>query len=506
MDACPEANTRPAIWISIVHINILSNQNICVIVRTCRCSRDVRQREATPVWRHHTNLVRDCEYRYRFAAAARALVPANLPAHALGMRKLIVTGDIGGTNARLAIFDATDSDDVCAQPCVHRTSYRNEQFSRFHDVLDTFVQEARAHLNDASFYIAAMCLAVAGPVVADRVSFTNRQQWILDANELRDAFHIDRVRFLNDFVSNGYGLLTLREPDECYVLQRGEPSDGEPKACIGAGTGLGECYLTACAQPDVSGQGSTVWHYEAHATEGGHVDFAPITELELELLQYLRNKFGDSGHRVSVERVVSGRGLVNIYEFLREKYPEKVQPSIDKSILESNDGAATIARYVYECGLCAQAMRMMMDIYGTECGNAALKYLPFSGLYIAGGIAPKNLEWLQEGKSDFLKRFREKGRVSTILRRIPVKVVLAEDLGLRGAHVVAARMASDTFPPTSATAGALRHPRRWYETRAILMEHTERIVYFTGLLGVLASCAYTGASVCWWYFRRTRPA
>jgi glucokinase len=419
------------------------------------------------------------------------------------MRRLVVTGDIGGTNARLAIFDVTDTKEVCDQRCVHRALYLNEKFARFHDVLDTFLQEARAQIEDTSLQLVAMCLAVAGPVIGDRVSFTNRQQWILDANELRDAFQIDRVRFLNDFVSNGYGLLTLNEAEECFVLQRGEPSPGDPKACVGAGTGLGECYLTAGRSLDRAASAS-VWQYDAYPTEGGHVDFSPLTELEMELLRYLQNKFGDSGHRVSVERLVSGRGLVNVYEFLRDKYPDRIQESIDRSIREANDGAATVARYVYECGLCAQAMRMMMDIYGTECGNAALKYLPFGGLYIAGGIAPKNLEWLQEGKSDFLKRFREKGRVSTILRRIPLKVVLAEDLGLRGAHLVAARMAADNAEPLDTTTTVPKQRWSWSDSRAQLIAHTERLIYVAGLTGLLGSFIYTGASFCWWYYQRVR--
>ncbi|KAF6004084.1 hypothetical protein F1559_001305 [Cyanidiococcus yangmingshanensis] len=366
-----------------------------------------------------------------------------------------------------------------------------------------FCKEARSRIEIPSFCLVAMCLAVAGPVVGDRVSFTNRQQWILDASELRDAFQIDRVRFLNDFVSNGYGLLTLNESEECFVLQRGEPSAGDPKACVGAGTGLGECFLTSSQRPVGVAPNATP-QYDAYPTEGGHVDFAPLNELEMELLRYLQDKFGDSGHRVSVERVVSGRGLVNLYEFLRQKYPDKVQPSVDRAILEANDGAATVARYVYECGLCAQAMRMMMDIYGTECGNAALKYLPFGGFYIAGGIAPKNLEWLQEGKSDFLKRFREKGRVSTILRRIPIKVILAEDLGLRGAHVVAARMAADVRQPSAATEVVQKRKRSWSASRARFIEHTERLIYIAGLTGILGSCVYTAASLCWWHYQRLR--
>ena len=435
------------------------------------------------------------------------------------MRKLLVAGDIGGTNARLALYDASMASDPTQQACVHRASYRNDDFEQFHDLVHTFLRESGVALVGGGDVIVSVCFAVAGPVTGDRVDFTNRKQWILDAAELRDALSVRQARFVNDFVANGYGLLTLDERNECYLLQAGEPVAGAPMACVGAGTGLGECYLTpsATASSESPAGGtrqqqssnaldadhdsgapasSLQFGYDAYPTEGGHVEFAPTTELETDMLFFLQHKFSESGNRVSVERIVSGRGLVNVYEFLRQAFPDKVTPRIDEAILAASDGAAAIAKYAYECALCSQAMKIMMDAYGSECGNVALKYLPFGGLYITGGIAPKNLEWLSTGKSDFMERFRSKGRVSPVLARIPVRVVLAEDLGLRGAHVVAARMAASADAEPAAPSRRKRWPSAWLGGGGgggggDVRERLDTVVYAIGLSAAVGSFLYT---------------
>lgn len=388
----------------------------------------------------------------------------------MGGRSLLVAGDIGGTNARLSLFDASEALAPAQQPCVYRASYKNDKYATFNDLVLTFLREAgvNAASGDA---LEALCLAVAGPVSDNRVNFTNRQQWLLDANELRLSFNVQRVCFVNDFVANGYGLLTLDEQEECFTLAEGKRDVRRPIARLGAGTGLGECFLTpsdpvlaerlhasGCCESGLSSD----LPYDAYPTEGGHVEFAPRDELEAEMLRFLQDKFSESGHRVSVERIVSGRGLVSVYEFLRQKYPERVNPRYDRSILEAEEGGALVAKYAYECAFCAQAMNIMMSVYGSEVGNVALKYLPFGGLYVTGGIAPKNLDCIKGSGSDFMRSLYDKGRVSQMLYKVPVKVVLAEDLGLRGAHLVATRMHSAALQTATAkeTENAANTPLR----------------------------------------------
>lgn len=200
-----------------------------------------------------------------------------------------------------------------------------------------------------------------------------------------------------------------------------------PIACIGAGTGLGEVFLTP------SGDGL----YEAWASEGGHVEFAPHNQLEFELLLFLQKKFKG---RVSIERIASGMGLVNVYEFLRQKFPDQIVEEHDALILgEATEGAKHIGALMDKDRLCMQSMELMVASYGSEAGNLGLNFLPYGGLYIAGGIAVKILKLIEGHNSKFMKNFRDKGRVSGALDNIPVKVVTAPDLGMRGAHVVAAR-------------------------------------------------------------------
>jgi len=246
---------------------------------------------------------------------------------------------------------------------------------------------------------------------------------VIDGKELERDLNIPSVRLINDFVAIGYGLLTLK-PNETEVIQKGHIVPNAPIACVGAGTGLGECFLT--------------WQnggYETWGTEGGHTDFTPRTSIEDELLRFLRNKF--SG-RVSLERVLSGPGLVNTYEFLTTKFPDKVRdPELKYEILTTKEGAAVISENCAKDLLCQQAMDIMMSVYGCEAGNVGLKYLAHGGIYITGGIAPKNKAHLLDSNSPFLAAFRDKGRLSKVVSQMHVAIVMAEDIGLRGARYVA---------------------------------------------------------------------
>jgi len=277
------------------------------------------------------------------------------------------------------------------------------------------------------------------------VEFTNRD-WSIDGNAVEADMGIASVRLVNDFVANGYGLLTLDEgpgSEEVVVLQDAPRVKRGVIACIGAGTGLGECYLT----PSATG-------YDTYPSEGGHTDYAPRTDLEIELLEYLKAKFAQK-HRVSNERVVSGIGIANIYEFLTHKYPDRVEREVNAEIDAAGDNrGGVIAKHASPGSLCNQAIDIMVAAYGSEAGNLALKLIPLGGLYLTGGITPKNIDRLTGDDGIFMRAYRDKGRVSPLLLRVPVKAVMVEDLGQRGAHWVAFKLYAALI------ARGLRTPRR----------------------------------------------
>lgn len=372
----------------------------------------------------------------------------------------LLAGDIGGTNARLVSYSAPLDADFGDVKSLHQHSiilhknYKNADFLSFSDVLAEFLAEPA----NAGGPFDACCFAVAGPVVNNQINFTNRDGWIIDRTTIMTDFGIRDVQLVNDFAASGYGLLALG-PEEVITLQEGKPRPDAPIALIGAGTGLGECFLSPPASADDIPR--------AHASEGGHVEFAPRSMLEEELLRHLQDTLGPhlagdksrvvrngaapdsppladavrlTRERISVERVVSGQGAANIYEFLRQRHPEMVDERIDAEYNATRERGRLIGKRQYNYPLFRSALEIMFGIYGSEAGNVALKYLPYGGLYVAGGIAPKNVELMQAGDALFMERFREKGRMSSIMQDIPVHVVMKEDLGLRGAHIVASRL------------------------------------------------------------------
>ncbi len=292
-----------------------------------------------------------------------------------------------------------------------------------------------------------MCLACAGVVVENAVAFTNLnfRGWRIDGHALARYFDFYRVRIINDFVAQGLGCLSLRR-SELLKLGGGEPEPNAPKAMLGAGTGLGQCFLTA----DSRG------FYTAWPSEGGHTEWSPRNELMLDLLGYLRQLYSSSSDeelldgsrpkRVSVERVVSGLGLSNLYAFLREHWAfiEYVRPEFDAEYLAlpRQKHGYLITRGAGEGDvLCRKAIQIFSECFGSEAGVVALKFLPYGGLYLSGGIAAKHPEWLQT--SIFTDAFKDKGRLSPLLDRIPLYVVLVEDTGERGALYAAVHMLLD---------------------------------------------------------------
>jgi glucokinase len=230
---------------------------------------------------------------------------------------------------------------------------------------------------------------------------------------------------VNDFAANGFGVLTL-EPHEYEQLgPQCEPVPGAPIAVVGAGTGLGETYVT---------HSGGMW--EAWPTEGGHANFSPRNQKELLLLQFLLDKFKG---RVSTERVVSGKGIVNVFEFLAHENPRGVNTALAEKIKIDEEGAGLISQACHDEPMCKEAIETVMALYGCEVGNTVVKWLPFGGLYIAGGIAMKNMDFIRGEDSPFMAAYKDRGRMSHLLNKVPLRFVNIDDLGLRGAHYVAFR-------------------------------------------------------------------
>ena len=342
----------------------------------------------------------------------------------------MLCGDLGGTNSRLELFrvgapealSRASLEDVGRLRPVYRQTYKNAEEESFTAVLHQFLREAGCDV-----VLAAGCLAVAGHVENDRVDFTNNS-WLIDARSLEDEFRMARgtLRLVNDFVANGYGVVTLQPGDYDDISPHGAvaATAGAPVACVGAGTGLGETFATAGADG----------LYDAWPSEGGHAAFAPRGDVQVDLLRHLTSKFHG---RVSTERVVSGKGIVNVYEFLALRRPSEVDAALAARIHAAHEGAGVIAANAYDDDLCGDALDLVLDAYGAELGDSVVKWLPFGGLYIAGGIALKNVDRLRSADSAFMKAYLDRGRLSPVLDKVPLRLVTVDDLGLRGAHYVA---------------------------------------------------------------------
>jgi glucokinase len=339
---------------------------------------------------------------------------------------MMVAGDAGGTKTRLALFDGG----------VLRFEQRLDSaaFGAFDAVLARFLAAARAALG-ADFGVERACIGVAGPVADERVQVTNLP-WEIDARALEREFGIERVALVNDFVANAYGIDALDAAD-LLTLQVGEPTADAPRVLIGAGTGLGVAYVVL-----QGGEPRVV------PSEGGHAGFAPADEEQAALWRVLHARLG----RVEVEHVVSGAGLVRIYEHLREVARHPASAALERGLAEG-DPAAAITRHALEHGdpLANAALDLFIACYGAVAGDHALGVVARGGVYLAGGIAPKIRSRLAAG--GFLAAFNAKGAFSDLARSMPVHVVLDERLGLLGA----ARLA-DRSPPAQALVSS-NHPR-----------------------------------------------
>ncbi|GAB4290198.1 MAG: glucokinase [Methylophaga sp.] len=318
----------------------------------------------------------------------------------------LLAADIGGTKTLMQLTTA-------AGELILAEHYLSQDYPDFEHILSAFL----APVTTREEIIA--CLAVAGPVKGDIAQVTNLP-WLINSQALIERFGLKQVRLCNDFEAVGYGIDSLSE-EAVLILQCGEEVAG-PRAIIGAGTGLGQAYLIAQQEG-----------WQVYATEGGHADFAPTDSIQLRLFEHLQARFG----HVSYERLLSGAGLVSIYNFLRDYRQLEENPDCRLAMV-TDDAAKAISDFAHAGDtLASEAMALFFRIYGAQAGNLALTVMPSGGLYIAGGIAAKNLALLKQ--SDFMDAFTSKGRMSELLQRIPVRVILEPEVGLNGARLLAAK-------------------------------------------------------------------
>jgi len=303
---------------------------------------------------------------------------------------MILAGDIGGTKVNLALFDGRTR--------ITEKRYESRDFSSIEKVLDDFLKN-----NDSK--VEKACFGVAGRVIDGKCRLTNLS-WQVEAERLRENLGVDAVWLINDLAAMAYAIPLLGS-ESFEVIQAGIPVSEARISVVSAGTGLGQAFLV----PEKNGK------YIVMDSEGGHCDFSPRNELEAELLFYLQKKYS----RVSIERVLSGSGLLDIYGFFKTAEHEIV------------DSPATIVERALAktSPVCEKTIKLFISLYGALAGNLALQYLSDGGVYLGGGIAPKIVPLLQEG--EFMKAFLSKGRFEKYLLETPVKVVMDEYAPLLGA-------------------------------------------------------------------------
>jgi len=328
---------------------------------------------------------------------------------------MLLAGDIGGTKTNLAVFS---SETGWRKPYAEAT-YPSGNYPDLESLVHEFLAQHDFPIERASF-------GVAGPVVAGHATITNLP-WKMDEHQLQQVLHLSSVQLLNDLDAIAHSVPYL-EAQDLHILNDGQKVSGGAIAVIAPGTGLGEAYLT--------------WNgtqYQAHTSEGGHVDFAPANSFQLELLRYLMARFP----HVSFERVCSGKGIPNIYDFLKDSgYAEEPQ-WLAEQLATTLDRSPIIVNNALDkdnaCELCVATLNAFVSILASEAGNLALKVLSTGGVYIGGGIPPRILSYLQQKHivqgNFFMQAFTHKGRFTQLLTQMPVHIILNPKVALLGAAI-----------------------------------------------------------------------
>ena len=318
---------------------------------------------------------------------------------------MVLAGDIGGTKVNLASFSVV-SGKLQTQA---QASYPSSDFSCLEDALRRF-------LSEHSFSVEAAAFGIAGPVKRNAALLTNLR-WNVQGDSVAKLLELAQVGLMNDLVANAFGIAAL-QPEDFEVLNAGEPDAEGNQAIISAGTGLGEAGLA--------------WDGQRHlpvASEGGNTEFAPRTDLDVELFRYLRAQYGT----VIWEYLLSGPGLYNIYRFLRDTNRSEESPALADEIRADEKAAPSVisrAALAHQSPRCELALELFVTYYGAEASHLALKYLATGGVFIGGGIAPKIIAKLKDGT--FLKAFCQ-SRYRELLSAMPVKVILNDKTALLGA-------------------------------------------------------------------------
>lgn len=324
----------------------------------------------------------------------------------------ILAGDVGGTKTVLAVYEIDQSDSAVLKE-LHKRVFASADYNDFQLLVSDFLELIKPCEVDSA------CFGIAGPIQDQRCEATNLP-WIIDARQLSERFGFEDVMLLNDLEAAAHGM-TVLSPDSFVELNSHAVEQPGHAAVIAAGTGLGQAIMAWTGAA-----------YIVLPTEGGHTDFAGNNEMEDALLRYLRERF--DGH-VSYERVLSGDGMGNLYDFLKHAAYAEADPAVEAE-MAGRDRNAVIGSYGLQGRdpLCMETVRLFTRIYGNEAGNLALKCLPRGGLFIAGGIAPKLRAAMESG--EFMAGFLDKGRMSRAIQTIPVKLCLNPDAPLLGAAFV----------------------------------------------------------------------
>jgi glucokinase len=322
----------------------------------------------------------------------------------------VLAGDIGGTNARLAVF-ASDAEGL---RCVRERTFPSGQYQALGDIVLEF---RRGDGNT----IGAACFAVAGPVVGGEIK-TSNLPWVVRSADLAAQISVQRTTLINDFDAAGYGITQLG-PADVDTLQTGTADPTGPLALLGAGTGLGQGFVFR-----EGGQIRVV------PSEGGHATFAARNDIEWALAKFLAAAQG--GGHVSYERVLSGSGLVAVYQYVVASRLAPEDPAVAAEMKTQTPAAVVTANGVAgRDPACVKAVELFASIYGSQAGNVALQTVATGGVFLAGGIARRIVPVLKQG--EFLRSFTDKGRMATLLAKVPVHVITNDLVGLLGAAVVA---------------------------------------------------------------------
>src|SRR6202161_2562857 len=318
---------------------------------------------------------------------------------------MILAGEIGATRTRLAAFETEGN----RLQCVVEKNYVSQQRDGLSGILADFIKTEGIPVHSA-------CLGVAGPVRSGRSKISNLP-WVIDSAELAKQLKLNSVGLLNDLEAFSYGIDGLESKDFITLSERAEEAEGN-RAVISAKTGLG-----------IAGLYWDGFRHHPFACEGGHADFAPRNDLQMELLAYLQKKYG----RISCERILSGPGIKNIYDFLRDAQKAEEPEWLRTAMSAAPDPPALISQMALEgkAPICNQALSIFVSVFGAETGNCALNFMSTGGIFIGGSIAAKIVPKMKDPV--FLESFLDKGRMVAILKDMPVKIVANDDSGMIGA-------------------------------------------------------------------------